>query len=448
MDAIGSGKTKQLIQNSKSLAWQGIELAVDPSTIMALAEVTAHLCHALEELDDSFHPTPRVVRNTQNESSYLQSIRMTDYHPECMENIILSSLGMQLGAETSSENDDTFLNDGMSVGSIPSNVAFLQETPSQVDTRAREQTERRDHSSWEKCKEKVDVDLLRRQILQTGRPLARSTFPASDPGREALSTSMSPLYGNGTPAYGNLMPDARGKRSASINLQDKENDGDEEKLYTDDKRNAKELFDSFEKQNVRNDDKNVGIEFYRMIDDILQQQRRTKDLDVAKIRSQLSPTSRNDGRFDVDGDGYPGSQKHPGIVRRFQRGGEIRTERRSREFRKQYSNLRRIGKYPPFLLYSCGALLAFVLLFWIGFGLFGFYTFYRGLSSKNFKIFEVSEDHMPGSGQARPNNEIVIRVVKQMEHATDGESNQGQRFEESGFSDEELIDMLQCLGRN
>jgi nitrogen regulatory protein PII-like uncharacterized protein len=99
-------------------------------------------------------------------------------------------------------------------------------------------------------------------------------------------------------------------------------------------------------------------------------------------------------------------------------------------------------------LYSCGALLAFVLLFWIGFGLFGFYTFYRGLSSKNFKIFEVSEDHMPVSVQARPNNEIVIRVVKQMEHATDGESNQGQRFEESGFSDEELIDMLQCLGRN
>jgi hypothetical protein len=77
---MASGSTKQLIQNSNSLMWQGIELAVDPSTTAALSEVTAQLCHALEELDDSFHPTPRVTRNFQNESAYLSTAQMTPLH--------------------------------------------------------------------------------------------------------------------------------------------------------------------------------------------------------------------------------------------------------------------------------------------------------------------------------------------------------------------------------
>lgn len=182
VDAISSGKTKQLIQNGKNLAWQGIELAVDPRTTMALAEVTAHFCHALEELNDSFPTTPRSMRNLQNESTYVQPLQMTNYQSASIETTILSSLGIN-GGESCGFFDDIEhdSNEDISVHSVPSNVEFLDSSilSGANDTRHDNDNPDRFTSTWAQCKGKVNVELLQKSILQQGRTKARSLFVPS-----------------------------------------------------------------------------------------------------------------------------------------------------------------------------------------------------------------------------------------------------------------------------
>jgi hypothetical protein len=54
MDAASSGRVKQLWLDVLETVWSGTAVLADPATTMALAEVTAHLCHALE-MEDAVH---------------------------------------------------------------------------------------------------------------------------------------------------------------------------------------------------------------------------------------------------------------------------------------------------------------------------------------------------------------------------------------------------------
>ena len=51
VDVASSGKSKELICDFYELVWSGMEVMADPKTTLALAEVTAYLCRALEMQD-------------------------------------------------------------------------------------------------------------------------------------------------------------------------------------------------------------------------------------------------------------------------------------------------------------------------------------------------------------------------------------------------------------
>ena len=55
VDAAAMDKNKKLIHDFYDLVWSGIELANDPATTVAYAEVAAYLCHALEMEDAAIH---------------------------------------------------------------------------------------------------------------------------------------------------------------------------------------------------------------------------------------------------------------------------------------------------------------------------------------------------------------------------------------------------------
>lgn len=143
-DAASSGKTKLFFQDCINLTWQGIEMAADPATTLALAEVTAHLCHALDDAQQSLDPKARAHRNAQNQKVYLNPYQMADFPEQVsMEEVILSCLGLVDG-----EGDDA--------------ASFRSKMTIDDDFSAPEPAYR----DWRERGEQVNVDLLKEKILK------------------------------------------------------------------------------------------------------------------------------------------------------------------------------------------------------------------------------------------------------------------------------------------
>mmetsp|Transcript_40055 Transcript_40055/g.96671 ORF Transcript_40055/g.96671 Transcript_40055/m.96671 type:complete len:390 (-) Transcript_40055:2745-3914(-) len=94
VDVAASGKTKQLFHSSKGLIQNGIEMGSDPAATLAFAEVTAHLCYALEDIHLSLEPKNRLNRNNQNRETYLSPLEVSDLpNQPSVEQVILGCLG-------------------------------------------------------------------------------------------------------------------------------------------------------------------------------------------------------------------------------------------------------------------------------------------------------------------------------------------------------------------
>jgi len=99
VDAAASGRNKQLFHDIEEAAWSLIQLSSDPSTIVALAEVTATLCHTLE-MEDSLHrrkssPQRRYQRNQFTRQIY-NDRNLTNDPNVTVEQVIMSSLNGNL----------------------------------------------------------------------------------------------------------------------------------------------------------------------------------------------------------------------------------------------------------------------------------------------------------------------------------------------------------------
>ena len=137
VDVLSSGKSKAFIHNMKDLIWTGIEVLHDPTTTLALAEVTAHLCHALEEFNDEENNTTTVaataarrsVRDAQNKVTYLNNpcLISNNKHPhhDSIEQIILSSLGMMDNNTDHDTKDDSSENNKNNNSSTPNTSSMI-----------------------------------------------------------------------------------------------------------------------------------------------------------------------------------------------------------------------------------------------------------------------------------------------------------------------------------
>jgi len=153
LDAAASGKSKQLMQDTHGMAWKAIEMATDPATTLALAEVTAHLCHALEDAQKSLNPTPRKQRNKQNQSIYLNPYQMSEFPEQVtMEEVILSCLGRAEESKQDPSGDDA--------ASLHSRLTLDEDFS----------TSEPEYRDWKERKEAVNVELLRKKIISEGLP--------------------------------------------------------------------------------------------------------------------------------------------------------------------------------------------------------------------------------------------------------------------------------------
>jgi hypothetical protein len=135
VDAASSGTNKQLIHDLHELVWSGVEVLADPHSTLALAEVTAYLCHALEMEDALPRPeenmgqinaTRRYQRNAQQSHTYGTQTQVLQDPDATVEQVILSSLGNHtIGREDAANGNGNF---GSSSSSIPTNVVFTDDT--------------------------------------------------------------------------------------------------------------------------------------------------------------------------------------------------------------------------------------------------------------------------------------------------------------------------------
>lgn len=448
VDAMASGKTKEFLQNSKALVWKTIELASDPNTTLALAEVTAHLCHALEEVDHSFgNATCRQVRNAQNERTYLRSTTVTqDYPSKSMETIILSSLGLTDDNGLPLVDDVHVDDDENTTHSVPSNVAI------RVDTTEEDHTT----SHFEKCKSKLDLEFLQDKILNESRSRAR---PVSQP----LSTNawiLSHAEGEGECHTQETGREAlRTKEPKPPVIANEPNPDHLQDLYT-----------KFESMPTNELDTQAHVQFYNAINDLLAEKRKRAEQQMARSSSennQCNATSRS------------------AKVRRYQRGIEIEEKYASRYEKEEYSKLRRSWKLPSKKHIMLGCIIALISSVWIGFGMYGMYTFLHRFSSAAIpepisipaeptlrsrpeeytepNLMDATETRAaalnscvnesdPKSSSNRQSNEIVIRIVKEVVHVRDDgsrvetlkEGGDGDNDDDSsmGFSREE-VDRIQ-----
>ena len=551
VDAMASGKTKEFIQNSKDLVWRTIELAVDPSTTLALAEVTAHLCHALEEVgdDSSSFKTPRSVRNSQNETTYLDSSLMTtDYPFESMEKIILSSLGM--GDNNNNNNNNNNINyDGIDIvddidddetaeQSIPSNVAFQVEggRGATLGSLYLEQNDNKkdDNSSshLEKCKASVDLELLQEKILYEGRPRARPPLGGSSvydnsSTRKRIDGVTNQQLQQQRQLPVSILPSTNASLSSSIkiNSNDDNNNDTENKehrsrsaaeLFEEDfikieedmeelptspddpldfkfrdrtttttnrHPNLKELYDKFETMETKELENPSFIQFYNAIDDLIGKKRREKR---RQHQAWAAETACDD-----DDENLQSCQDRGGKnakVRKFRKGIMKEEKSSSKAIKEKYTHLRRLWNYPPSLLRMSALAVVLVCFFWIGFGIYGMYTFFhrvvyfgqetvllpnnsvdtlppvqqqpnygfdhgRDMTSPNMNNYDnhgYDERSYNNNNNSRP-NEIVIRIVKEVVHVREDGSrienynNANDESVISDFSQEEIDRVKECM---
>mmetsp|Transcript_21474 Transcript_21474/g.59683 ORF Transcript_21474/g.59683 Transcript_21474/m.59683 type:complete len:543 (+) Transcript_21474:1507-3135(+) len=491
VDAMASGKSKEFIQNSKELLWRSIELASDPSTTLALVEVTADLCHALEEVDESFQSaTPRAMRNTYNEKTYLNSSLMTkDYPFESTEQIILSSLG--IGNNT---KGNKFLNEGLLVvddidagidddtieQSIPSNVAFHAEAGTSLEGLNLDQNDTTS-SHLEKCKNNIDIELLQDKILREGRPRSRRILieksqwqPLKQRSTEASLTSD---IGNDPKTKGQYI---------SRNTQDHD-EVDMEELPLDLKlknrasipnhsaSNLKDLYSKFEAMESKELGEPSVVQFYDAIDNLLKKKREER-----KVQEQRWMKGETEGEGSIRAGRQSKGGRKTGKVRKFRKGIVQEEKPTSRAMKERYMNLRRLWKYPPSFLRVVAVVGLFMCTFWVGFGIYGMYTFFHKVFHNGPVVIpghpytlhspatpllphsppppppsqqssgvddtaapeNVKHENCRYDGAAKINNspnELVIRIVKEIVHVRED----GSRIED--YNNEENVDSFDPL---
>jgi hypothetical protein len=167
IDAAASGRNKQLIKDTQEAGWAFCQLASDPSTTLALAEVTACLCHALE-MEEAIHrnqPIPnqlaaqrRYERNQFQRQTFVDPDTMQD-PDSTVEQVILSSLGGAI--------EDPY------DGCVPSNVMF-DHPPAETHTAATDSEMDPQGEDWKNAaRESVDVGYLHQKISQRASGMER-----------------------------------------------------------------------------------------------------------------------------------------------------------------------------------------------------------------------------------------------------------------------------------
>lgn len=439
VDAAASGKSKQLIQDTKDLAWKGIETATDPATTLGLAEFTAHMCHALEEAQNSLNPTPRAQRNAQNQTTYIKPLQMSDYPRNVsMEEIILSCLGR--GGEERDDDEDAT--------SIPSKVIWDEEQP----------TAGYNDQEWKERGERVDTELLKDRILRNQRPQSRRHPPPSaissakssiasvGPTLESLPMIPSQDYEESVdPNHQISQEKSKGECDENIivdqNVETIERGADIEdiawdKLQPEIKRATRVGEDTRpSSRQKQGDDIPATLQFYRILDDMLKQKRSERlDRQVGEDATINNPSQRIPRNSSQDP-----FKLLKAKVRKLKKDN---TQRISKATPPQgRKTFRQLSKQRQACVLFFAVVMAWVVFIWIGFAFYGMYMFINVEPTATPTNIQTESRNIPSS----TNSEVVIRIVREVVHVREDGSIIETSSSDSIASEEDIEKVTECV---
>lgn len=210
VDAAASGRNKRLIRDGKLALMAAVELAADPSTTLALAEVTATLCHTLEmedtiysrtHLNPSLAAQKRYERNRYQREHYLDA-DLVQEPDKTVEQAIISSLGGNESTASDSLPPELYNNDKRRQRDIP--VETVDETSrdgDDDDDDGDDNEEDEESAAWKKAgRTGVDSRYLEHRIAERAaamerRQMLRTTITTTErDGREAPA-GREPVHG-------------------------------------------------------------------------------------------------------------------------------------------------------------------------------------------------------------------------------------------------------------
>ena len=454
VDAASSGKTKEWVYNTTELWWSGCELLADPHTTCALAEVTAYLCHALEMEQAHLREDPSSTRldphvSTSSSANSLEkpprhqhqrkrqrrdALQRSTYHDPVLintphatvEQAILSSLGARCNDpndtedltdyHSEDENDDEDIieydhdDDGSSLPSRtdPHNVKAAQHVGG-------------DNDHWyqrvkDGVKNDVNVDYLQARIHQRARRKGREQHEQQrsaendpsppteirtkhpDPWVTRLANGNNPnaaapiAFPHTTVGSGLIS-----KTSHKIELKLDDAEADQEDVP-----NEEPLWPR-PPHPERFDGESPSEHFYRVLDEILVQQRTSSLKWVVSGAPTDTSQQPNDDIENVTCQGQVRKanetfRDHIAALR-----AEIEAEKKQLKQKrdKNIAGAYRFLAYLPWI----GLLLGIVIFF--GFGIYGMYAFARG----QLQAFDSTKRF-----SSAPSPELVVRVVREVIH--------------------------------
>ena len=169
LQALSHGRNQQLLHNVAAACVSATKIVSDPQTTLALAEVTAYLCYALE-MEQEFHQSDRKPQGKRERHEYEQATNVDRKtfvrNPEAtVEQVILSSMGMTV-TETTAEGQSEVTS--VPGSSVPSRIVCKDAIHPQTDEKSKGSVS--DGSEKDSNASSVDWDQqssIRQQVEET-----------------------------------------------------------------------------------------------------------------------------------------------------------------------------------------------------------------------------------------------------------------------------------------
>jgi hypothetical protein len=501
VDTAASGRNKQLVHDISAMIYSGCELLADPSTTLALAEVTAYLCHALEMEDAAMHQQDQDNVNQQAErrherdayqrATYVDPILLADPNVT-VEQVILSSLGVARASSrrTALDNDDNDDDDG-DAGSVPSNVvvndaaseiweqsSVRQQIDDQQSCKSQENTDdqlpEQEEEMHQKARKSINISLLREQISDRATNIERTEplppysdkpVSASTPVRDKVTVPVPQYNTSRAPdeqdsddegdfedigVVKTVLEDGTSKRAAArphVRLEACDSDADipTEVSVSGQRDDIKwpDLVDPFPTE------KETSVHhFYRILDQVLE-----------KKRGQAVETFLDD-HADGKGiakDGRARQQTRAAVAMGAtgtgervpvhdtikQRLAKIRAEVSSGLSKEELNKLNQVETIvrEHHVLATLALAAVFLIAFaWIGFGCYGVYVFFNPSVKSSWQMAKSALGHTASPSA----QEMVVRVVRTVVHVNEAGQiiSQGP---DSSVTDEGIEKITQCV---
>jgi hypothetical protein len=402
LDAASSGKAKQLMQDTRDMTWKGIEMATDPSTTLALAEVTAHLCHALEDTQQALNSTPRKRRDEQNQKVYLNPYQMADFPEQVtMEEVILSCLGLVEANKSEAVGDDG--------ASLPSRLTLDEDLLSLPEPDWKQE-------DWKERKERVNVQLLKERILKEG--LAKSRVKNTKP--PSVAPPMDEVSASNQQAREELNMDGLAgltneytNTSAMGATHDQEQDMEDIAWSAVPGGRRLGIKESDKAKSSAEDRAPAIQQFYEKLDELLEQNRQRAQSHRGRQESTINNSLEKE-----DDTSNPWNVWKARIKKLKEPQGPKVLERDSLN---RSTNIGRIPKQYRRLIITVLSVGMLLFAIFSGLAMYGVYALVKG----NSVVSVGSRNHVAASSLSQ---DIVIRIVREVVHVTEN----GEIVGESG----------------